>query len=212
MRRFAVALFICLLGINLSAFADVLPLAISDIPQSSVGVYQVSQKVVVHQKPSVESKIVFEREMNYSTLLGVKYDNNFGILIPQKELAYLYATDCDEDWVEVIYDKSQNLKGWVQKEDDFQFLAWITFYNMYGRKYGLVQLKNAPSVMNDIYSQPDDSSQLIGKITRPKQIRLTAIEGNWILVSILDVSYYTNTGYVQWRNSNGQYYYFPDIK
>ena len=101
---------------------------------------------------------------------------------------------------------------WVYKNDDFQFLPWINFYNMYGRKYGLQLLKNIPLNINDIHSEPDDNAQILGKMVRPKQIRLTAIEGNWALVSVLDVSCYTNTGYIQWRDINGQFYLFPDMK
>lgn len=201
-----------LLMSTLSVFANILPSTSNDIPNNSIGMYQVGQRIVVHAEANSDSKIVFDREVNYSMMLGAKFDNMFGVLLPQKELGFVYATDYDEDWVEVIYDKTRNLKGWAHKEDDFQFLPWITFYNMYGRKYGLLQLKNSPLGVNDIRTQPNIDSQLVGKIVRPKQIRLTSIEGNWILVSILDVTSYTYTGYIQWRNTEGQYYLFPDIK
>lgn len=201
-----------LLMSTLSVFANILPSTSNDIPNNSIGMYQVGQRIVVHAEANSDSKIVFDREVNYSMMLGAKFDNMFGVLLPQKELGFVYATDYDEDWVEVIYDKTRNLKGWAHKEDDFQFLPWITFYNMYGRKYGLLQLKNSPLGVNDIRTQPNIDSQLVGKTVRPKQIRLTSIEGNWLLVSILDVTSYTYTGYIQWRNTEGQYYLFPDIK
>ncbi|MCM1266251.1 MAG: hypothetical protein NC200_08645 [Candidatus Gastranaerophilales bacterium] len=211
MKKLVLLLIIAIIS-SLRVFADVLPVTTNDIPTTSIGMYQTGQKLVVYSQPNSDSKVIFERDINYSMMFGARIDNMFGVLVPQKELGYVYATDCDEDWVEVIYDKNQNLKGWVHKDDDFQFLPWVTFYNMYGRKYGLIQLKNSPIGMNDIHSQPEESSQILGKMARPRQIRLTSIEGNWILVSILDVTSHTYTGYVQWRNTNGQYYLFPDIK
>lgn len=211
MKRLILILFVSIM-LSMNAFADILPMTANDIPPSSIGVYQTGQRLVVYSSPNSDSKIVFDREINYSIMIGARIDNTFAVLVPQKELGYIYATDCDEDWVEVIYDKTQNLKGWVHKDDDFQFLPWITFYNMYGRKYGLLQLKNSPVSINDIHSQPDEASQTIARMARPKQIRLTSIEGNWVLVSILDVTSCTHTGYIQWRNSSGQYYLFPDIR
>lgn len=210
-KKIVILLCIFILSVG-NAFANVLPTTSSEIPQRSIGLYQVNQRIVVYEKPNCSSKVIFDRQINYSTMLGAKIDNMFAVLIPDKELSYVYATDADEDWVEIIYDKTKNLKGWVYKNDDFQFLPWINFYNMYGRKYGLQLLKNTPLNINDIHSEPDDNSQILGKIVRPKQIRLTAIEGNWALVSILDVSCYTNTGYIQWRDINGQFYLFPDMK
>ncbi|MCD8377233.1 MAG: hypothetical protein LUB59_00430 [Candidatus Gastranaerophilales bacterium] len=197
---------------QLMSFGNVVPLTASDIPSNSIGLYQVDKRIVVREKPDDNSKILSDRQINYTVLSGANTDYMFAVLIPDKELGYVYATDADGDWVQIIYDKKNNLKGWVYKNDDFQFFPWINFYSMYGRKYGLYRLKNTPSDVSDIHSQPDENSQILGKMTRPKQIRLTGIEGNWALVTVLDVNCFTNTGYVQWRDINGQFYLFPDIK
>ena len=204
--------FLILLGTSCNVFGNVVPASTVDIPQNSIGLYQTDRRIVVHESPGSDSKVLLDKQLNYSSMLGAKTDNMFAVLVPDKELGYLYVIDADEDWIKVIYDKSKNLSGWVYKNDDFQFLPWGNFYNMYGRKYGLLQLKNSPIGINDIHSAPDENSQMIGKMTRPKQIRLTSIEGNWALVSILDVTCYTSTGYVQWRNINGEFYLFPAIK
>ena len=129
----------------------------------------------------------------------------------KKDLSFVYATDMDEDYVKVVYDKSKNLQGWAYKEDEFQFLPWITFYNMYGRKYGLKILKDAPDFVYDVHSRSDNDSQVIGKITRPKEIRLTAVQGNWVLVTVLNLGDKVSTGFIRWRGDNGEIYLFPDI-
>ena len=202
-------MFVC---IKYSVYANIVPNKISDIPQNSIGVYQVENKLTVYKEPSTESAIIFEQEINYNSLLNTQTHKTLGILIPQKQLGYVYATDCDENWIEIIYDKINNQRGWVLKEDTFQFMPWVTFYNMYGRKYGLIALQDTQKEVITVSSQPDENAQQIAKVHRPKQIRLTSIEGNWALVSILDIENNTYTGYIQWRNIKGEYYIFPDVK
>ena len=82
---------------------------------------------------------------------------------------------------------------------------------MYGRKYGLKILKDAPDFVYDVHSRSDKESQLLGKLNRPKEIRLTAIQGNWALVTALDLGGKVNTGFIRWRGDNGELYLFPAI-
>ena len=114
--------------------------------------------------------------------------------------------------MQVIYNKQTKESGWVYKEDNFQFLPWITFYNMYGRKYGLKVLKEAPDSVMELHTKSDKNSQSISKLNRPREIRLTAIQGNWALVTALDIEGVAKTGYIQWRGENGELYLFPNIK
>ena len=204
---------ICLVFCCLEGRADVLPYATEEIPTASIGLYQVDKRVTIHEKPEQNSKVILDCEVLYPNFLEKKTDNMFAILLSKKEISYLYVTDIsdDENWLQVVFDKKQQKRGWVYKNDDFQFMPWISFINIYGRKYGLKELQNS-SHNNKIYSQPDSTSQTIGELNRPKFIRLTAVEGNWVLVSILDLSSETTTGYIQWRNKNGQIYIFPMIK
>ena len=46
----------------------------------------------------------------------------------------------------------------------------------------------------------------------PKKINLTAIKGNWALVSVSDLDKIPKTGYIRWRSDNGMKYYFPAMK
>ena len=193
--------------------ANVLPLSTNEIPTNSIGLYQIDKRITIYNKPNGNSSLIIDKEINYSDFLNSKTDNLFAIILPKKEIAYLYVTDIseDENWLEVITDKTSLKKGWVYKNDEFQFMPWISFVNLYGKKYGLIELKNSSHNAN-IYSQPDENSQILGKLNRPQYIRLTSVEGIWALSSVLDLSRETTTGYIQWRNEKGLIYLFPNIK
>ena len=45
-----------------------------------------------------------------------------------------------------------------------------------------------------------------------KQIKLTAVRGNWALVSVFDIDKTPKTGYMRWRSDEGVIYAFPNIK
>ena len=45
-----------------------------------------------------------------------------------------------------------------------------------------------------------------------KKINLTAIKGNWALVSVYDIDKTPKTGYLRWRSDEGVIYAFPNIK
>ena len=83
---------------------------------------------------------------------------------------------------------------------------------MYGRKYGLYELKGAPKSINDIRSATDDNAQLISQMNIPSRINLNVIRGNWALVSVMDIDKTAKTGYIRWRGDDGVKYLFPDIK
>ncbi len=199
--------------ISMQAWADVIPYKVSDIPVGTLGVYQSTNGLRVYSNPDKKSNILFDKKWSYLTINSTDYvDSLFALLLTKKELAYVYANDIDEDFVQVIYNKKLKLNGWAYKEDDFQFLPWITFYNMYGRKYGLKLLKDSPMSVLNVHSRSDKESQIIGKLNRPKEIRFTTIQGNWALVTALNIDNSVCTGFIQWRGENGELYYFPAIK
>lgn len=212
MKKFLISLFfICL--IVLPAAADIMPYKVSDVPEGTIGVYQTTNSLKVYDKPDKKSSVLFQKNWSYVSVSGSDFaEQLFAVLKEKKELSFVYATDMDEDFVQVLFNKSKNTSGWAYKEDNFQFLPWITFYNMYGRKYGLKMLKGAPPSVLNVHSKSDKESQIIAKLNRPKEIRLTAIQGNWALVTSLDIEGAAKTGYIQWRGENGELYLFPAIK
>lgn len=198
---------------GISCHANVMPVNSMDIPADAIGLYQTDNRITIYIKPDSGSNKIIDNKINYSDYINEKFDNMFAIIVPSKKLGYLYAVDIsdDEQWIKVVYDKSRNLTGWVYKNDDFQFMTWMDFVSLYGRKYGLELLKPSKSEV-EVYSNPDINSQVINKFQNPKVIRLTSVEGNWMLVSVLNYNSSTMIGYIKWRNDKGCILLFPKIK
>ena len=151
--------------------------------------------------------------MEFSYLPEEMPDGTFAFLINEKKLGFLYVSDVyDDGWVEVVYDKRAKAKGWVKTSDSMQFLPWLNFYNLYGRKYGLRFLNNVTEDLKVLRAKSEENSQIISKLNYIKQIKLTAIRGNWALVSVFDLDKVPKTGYLRWRGDDGTIYAVPNIK
>ena len=202
-------LIICMMFI-LPVFADVMPFYINSIPKDAIGMYQTGENITIFSEPEANAKTIKKFDFSYNP--SSMPDGMFALLLNEKKLGFLYVSDIGDDgWVEVIYDKHSGARGWVLTER-FQFLPWLSFYNMYGRKYGLRLLKDTPDEIEVLHAKSEDLSQNIGKLNYVKQIKLTAIRGNWALVSVFDIDKTPKTGYLRWRSNEGKIYAFPNIK
>lgn len=208
MRKFLIVLVMMFM---LPVFADTLPYYTNAIPKDAIGVYQTGEKITVFSHPEANSHIL--KEFNFSYKPEEMPDGVFCVLLNDRKLGLMYVTDIgDDNWVEVIYDKKTGAKGWVTTEDKFQFMPWMNFYNMYGRKYGLRILKDAPNSVKTLHSKSDDLAQNVAKMNYIKQIKLTKLSGNWALVSALDIDRAPKMGFMRWRSNDGVIYAFPDVK
>ncbi len=195
----------------LPVFADVMPYYMESIPKEAIGMYQTGENITILSHPEANSKIIKKFDFSYKP--ETMPDSVFAVLLNDKKLGFLYVTDIgDEGWVEVIYNRQTGARGWVKTEDRLQFLPWLSFYNMYGRKYGLRLLKDTPDEIEVLHAKSEDLSQNVGKLRFVKQIRLTAVRGNWALVSVVDIDQAPKTGYMRWRSNDGVIYAFPNIK
>ena len=180
----------------------------------TIGVYQVSNEIVLHKDYDENSDVIKTIKWNKNEILpeNLTFHDVFVVFIPNKSLALMQVTDETEDWVEVIYNNTTGEKGWLKKDDPYKFATWTNFYNMYGKKYGLYILKGAPECVKNMKSSPDKQSQTVDTMNFPSKINLNVIRGNWALVSILDMDKTSKTGYIKWRSDDGVKYLFPDIK
>ena len=195
----------------LPVFADVMPFYINSIPKDAIGMYQTGENITIFSEPEANAKTIKKFDFSYNP--SSMPDGMFALLLNEKKLGFLYVSDIGDDgWVEVIYDRHSGARGWVLTEDRFQFLPWLSFYNMYGRKYGLRLLKDTPDEIEVLHAKSEDLSQNIGKLNYVKQIKLTAIRGNWALVSVFDIDKTPKTGYLRWRSNEGVIYAVPNIK
>lgn len=208
MKKFLI--FISML-ICIPAIADTMPFYIDSIPKGTLGVYQTDKEITLYSEPEIKSNQIKNFEFSY--LPETMPDGTFAFLINEKNLGFLYVSDVyDDGWVEVIYDKRTKAKGWVKTADSMQFLPWLNFYNLYGRKYGLRFLNNIPEDLKVLRSKSEEDSQIVSKLNYIKQIKLTAIRGNWALVSVFDLDKIPKTGYLRWRGDDGTIYAVPNIK
>ena len=215
MKRIFLALLV-FFGLNLSsmAFDNVMPEKTCLKFTNTVGLYQASDKIVLHKEPSEESDVVMAIRWNRNGVIPetLDFDDVFVVYMPSRYLALMAVTDETEDWVEVIYNNNTGDRGWMKQDDPYKFSTWVMFYNMYGRKYGLKILKGAPDIIKDLKAQPDDKAQTIARVNIPTKINLTVIRGNWALVSVMDLDKTPKTGYIRWRGDDGVKYLFPNIK
>ena len=204
-------IIIFLMMLALPVFADTMPFYMNSIPRGTIGLYQTDESVTLYSEPEANSNIIKKMEFTYKP--ETMPDSVFALLINEKKLGFLYVSDIGDDgWVQVIYDKHTGAKGWVLTSDRMQFLPWLNFYNLYGRKYGLRLLKDTPDEIEVLHAKSEDDSQTISKLNYIKQIKLTAMRGNWALVSVFDLDKVPKTGYLKWRSSEGVIYAFPNIK
>ena len=193
---------------------NVVPQYVSIEHTNTLGVYQAPSEIVLYKEPSEASTIIHSISWIGDKIFpeSIKARELFVVFIPNKNLGLLSVTDETENWVEVIYNNATGDKGWIKKEDPYRFSTWVMFYNMYGKKYGLNLLKEAPPEAKDLHTSTDEKSQIVGTINMPQKINLNVMRGNWALVSVMDIDRTPKTGYVRWRSDNGVKYYFPAIK
>ena len=204
-------LIILCLFFMMPVLADTMPFYMNSIPKNAIGMYQTGENITLYSHPEANSAVIKKLDFSYDP--NTMPDNVFAVLLNEKKLGFLYVSDIGDDgWGEVIYDKITGAKGWVQTEDRFQFLPWLSFYNMYGRKYGLRILKDAPDEIETLHAKSEDLSQNVATLRFVKQIKLTVIRGNWALVSVVDIDKTPKTGYMKWRGTDGTIYAFPNIK
>lgn len=209
-------LFAFLCNLFLVAHADVMPYYVNNISTDSIGVYQASNNIRIFKEPNENSQLLLEVNWDSNTYncSAISASNLFVVFLPKKNLAFLTVIDenDNEDWVKISYNQNGSHYGWVKKDDDYKFMAWRSFFNLYGRKYGLYYMKDAPSDAKIIYGSNVENAKSIGEITLPQNLQLTSVKGNWLLIIAYDVDKMQKIGWIKWRNISGEIYLFPNIK
>lgn len=214
MKKIFIIFIFMLFGLTLPAKADIMPVSSVSTQRNTIGMYQVPKHVVVYEKADTKSKILYEANWDYEKFKassGTDY-SFFSVFIPKKELGFVQVVDFTDDWINIVYNKERHLTGWIQAEE-FRFMIWRNFYGIYGRKYGLYIFDDKKATVKDLHSGTDEETQVVDTITtKISKIKLTAIKGNWALVTILDANKNAKTGYIRWRTDDGELQLFPDIK
>jgi len=213
-KLFIIFTFLC--NFFIPAHADVMPYYVNNINTNSIGVYQASNNIKIFKEPNENSALLLNVSWDFKTFncADISASNLFVVFFPKKDLAFLTVVDesDNQDWVQVVYNRNGNQLGWVKKDDEFKFMSWRTFFNIYGRKYGLYYMKDAPEFTRAISGTNSDESKTIGRISFPNTINLTSLNGNWLLVNAFDMDKTPKIGWIKWRSTSGEIYLFPDIK
>ncbi len=193
---------------------EVIPRSVITNNLNTIGLYQIVDNITVYKEHSENSDIIYSAKITDGKLFpeDINAKDLFLLYMPSKHLGLISVTDETDDWIEVIYDIPKGSKGWIKNDDPYKFMTWLNFYNMYGRKYGLMMLKGIPETVKTLHVSTSDTSQTAGTINIPQKINLNAIKGNWALVSVFDIDKTAKTGYVRWRSDDGIKYFFPAIK
>lgn len=215
MKKFLIFL-IFLISFILPARADVMPYYVNNINTNSIGVYQATNSFKIYKEPNENSELLLNAswdETNFNCA-NVSASNLFIVFLPKKDLALLTVVDenDNEDWFKVVYNQNGIKNGWIKKDDEYRFMNWRTFFNLYGRKYGLYYMKDAPEESKIIYGNNAENVKQIGKIILPQSIKLTTAQGNWLLIIAFDIDKLQKIGWIKWRNLSGEIYLFPNIK
>ncbi len=214
--KFFILVFTLLGSINIAA-ADIMPAYIGDINKSTIGVYQATNNFKIFSEPSSESKVLFDVKWTPADYLceNISAGSLFVIFLQKKNLAFLSVTDenDDETWIQIVYNQNGIKYGWVKKDEDFRYMNWRTFFNIYGRKYGLYFMKDAPQSSKILYgSNSEENQKQISMFEAPKKVKLQSVSGNWLLAIANDIDGSQKIGWLKWRNLNGEIFLFPNIK
>lgn len=193
---------------------NVMPSHVSRVYTNTLGVYQAGKEITLYDEPREGANVVSHISWDGDNIFPENKDfaKVFIAYLPKKELALLAVVDETEDWVEVLYDNESGLRGWLKKDDPYKFMSWISFYNIYGKKYGLYILKDTPEEIKELHSATEDDAQVVSRLNFPQKIKLNVLRGNWALVSVMDLDRTPKTGYIRWRSNEGIKYLFPAIK
>lgn len=214
MKKLFLLILMVFLGINLANAKDIMPVRPNINQVNSIGLYQVSDDIQIYKEPNEDSQILYRVRWNSDEFFpnDIGFEKFFVVFLPKKSLELAAVTDMTDDWIEIIYDNQTGKTGWIKMDDPYKFMTWINFYNIYGKKYGLMLLKSAPEFCKDIKASTEDSAKTISTMNYPQKINLNVIRGNWALVSVMDLDKTPKTGYIRWRSDNGVRYFFPAIK
>ncbi len=213
-------LFFILLSIfffTQAAFANIMPRYTTSVNYYGIGILRVSNLTKIYEEQNENSdivqKIYWDNGKNFKTLDGTPPESTFIAYIPASNYAFLAVEDENDKWVLVCYNQKTGKTGWVKKDETSnEFYTWADFINTLGRKNGIYAFKDIPQEERVLYSTAQDDAQIVDKWEIAKHISPWYINGNWLMVKIIDYDNTQKTGYIKWRTDEGKLLIFVDLK
>ena len=219
MKKFILlVLFFIVEGIILPVLADVMPLSTKSIKYYGIGVVNVPKSYTVYQNPSFNSEVI--RNVDYDLLKKSAIVRSTDMkkvsyiaYVPSNNIALLTVDNNPENnWYCVFINQETGEKGWIYNDNKDDFMTYRQLFYRYGKKYGLRFFNDLTKDDKVLYSKEDKSSQIVDELSYPKYITFTVIRGNWILVSVNDMTKHAKVGWFNWRNDDGTLNMFPNFK
>ncbi len=218
MRNFILFLIFIIISAFAPVFADIIPLSTKSIKYYGIGVLNVPKSYTVYQYPYKESKIL--REVNYDNIKKTAIVNTIDMrkisyvaYVPENNVALLTVVLAPGyDWYCVVLNQETGETGWIYSEDKSSFMTYRNLFYKYGKKYGVRIFNDLPPTEKVLYSKDSKESKILEELKYPKFITFTVIYGNWILVSVNDMTKQAKIGWFNWRNDDGTLNMFPNLK
>ena len=217
MKKFSIFITIFLLFFIVSStqsLADVIPRYTTSIKHTGIGAFNLPNEFNIYSEPNENSQIITQIKWNENGLIesDIKENEIFVSFVPSQNIAYCAVDDEIEGWVKIFYSQSHGKSGWVKVTSKNRYVSWLGFYMSWGRKNGVYFFKDMPDINKRLMSAPDANSQKVWGIIYPKFIKLTLVRGNWMMIKLVDFGNEVKLGWVQWRDENGKFLIFPDMK
>ncbi len=221
MIRNVILLIIIFITAVTNVFADTIPTSSTSIKNYGIGVYKIEQDFSLFSQPDEKSKIIrhidipSDKNQPQSAIIrsssGVP--SPFIISIPSMQEYFMTVYEYPEnDWIEVYYNQKNSQRGFLKFLQKENFMTWKEFFLKYGKKNGLIVMKDLPEAKYKLYSQDSEKSQVVDTFTYPQYIAMRIIRGNWMLVTVVDSGTIYKTGWIKWRGEDGTLYLFPKFK
>ncbi|MDD3014079.1 MAG: hypothetical protein PHC34_10290 [Candidatus Gastranaerophilales bacterium] len=198
--------------------AEFMPGSMNSINNHVIGVYFAPEEIKIYATPEENSELIEIIRWNAHGVEAVSQDlsskETFLAFVPNKKYALMSVTSENEnnDWIEVIYNKKTEDKGWVKNPTFDRFKTWLEFMRIYGKQNRLYLLSDIPEKYKSMHTESDESSQLINNnFISIQEIELVYISGNWMLVREIDYNKTAQIGWIRWRNNDGNIFIFPKL-
>ena len=203
---------------SLPGLTDILPVTSGSISHYGCGVINLPKNFVVYSAPSEASKVLkivdySDNKQSPDMSYIPSYENISVAFSPANSISLVVVETNEENgWYEVYYDQKTGKTGWVKNMNQDAFKTWKDVFYLWGKKYGLYIFKDVQDDKKVLYSQPGGEGQRLEDITYAKYINFSMVQGNWMLVTVLDLGCKAKIGWMQWRTDDGKLLMFPTFK
>ena len=198
--------------------ADILALSSKSIKYYGVGVINMPKSFSVYESPRGDANII--RTVNYEKIKKSAIVNSIDMrkvsyvtYVPSENIALLTVEmNTGNGWYNVYLNQQTGETGWIYNDNEKDFYTYKSLFYHFGKKYGVRMFSDLNKDKKVLYSKQSEDSQVLDRLKYPKYIAFTVLMGNWMLVTVNDMSSYAKVGWFHWRNEDGTLNMFPNFK